>query len=309
MGQGLRNMAKRIALHSFLQMERAGIHVLPKHFYSPVSDRQWLQENRDLWTRRAKLAGIDWNLDRQMEWLTEVCSPYYDEVRGLGFYESSIRNGLGLGFGAIESQVLHCVIRSMAPRNIIEIGSGVSTACAVRAIEKNEAEGKCASQLTCIEPFPMPAFKRLKGIRHITDRCQSVPTAVFSELGTGDMLFIDSSHSVKTGSDVVRIYLEIIPSLPPGVTIHIHDIYLPYLYSRDTLTHCWGWQETVLLTSLLTNNNRLSVLTCLSALHYDRTQQLQSLLGDYVPQSNDEGLQLSAETGGHFPASLWLCTC
>jgi hypothetical protein len=87
-------------------------------------------------------------------------------------------------------------------------------------------------------------------------------------LSAGDLLFIDSTHAVKVGSDVVRIYLEIIPHLPAGIFLHIHDVYLPYAYPRDVFSMPYWWQETGLLIALLTNNPRLSVLTCLSALHY-----------------------------------------
>ena len=310
MAMELRKSFKNVALRSFFCMDQAGIHILPKHFYSPIPDYAWLKKNKELWSGRVELYGVEWDLDRQIQWLTEACSPFYGEVAGLDFYQNAISNEWGLGFGAIESQVLHCVVRSLAPSRILEIGSGVSTACMVDAVKRNALEGKGKTEITCIEPFPQPSFKRLAGIRHIPSLCQSVPNALFSELGNGDLLFIDSSHTVKTGSDVVKIYLEIIPSLPPGVTIHIHDIYLPYLYPRDTLTHYWGWQETVLLTALLTNNSHLSVLACLSALHYDRTQELQSLLSDYRPQANDQGLQPSSTPSqGHFPASLWLRTC
>jgi hypothetical protein len=140
----------------------------------------------------------------------------------------------------------------------------------------------------------------------IPQPCQEVPYQLFEHISDGDLLFIDSSHAVKIGSDVLRIYLEIIPRLKPGVFIHIHDIYLPYAYPRTVFTRPWWWQETALLIALLTNNPKLQVLTCLSALHYDYAVEMQEVLGDYRPAPNDEGLTVSAP--GHFPASLWLQT-
>jgi hypothetical protein len=306
----MRQYLKDIALQSFFWLDRAGIHVIPKHFYSPIPDYVWLKENKDLWTGRIDLAGIGWDLDQQLSWLSEMCTPFYDEVSGLEFYENAVSNEWGLGFGPIESQVLHCVVRSLVPRRIIEIGSGISTCCMIHACQKNEHDAKTSSLITCVEPFPRPSFKRLTKVQHIQSLCQAVPKALFAGLEAGDLLFIDSSHAVKTGSDVIRIYLDIIPALPPGVMIHIHDVYLPYLYPRDTLSHCFGWQETVLLAGLLTGNDHLQVLACLSALHYDRTKRLQSLLKDYRPQGNDQGLQPSGrKIQGHFPASIWLRSC
>ena len=140
-------------------------------------------------------------------------------------------------------------------------------------------------EITCIEPYPSAALRqRTKDIRLIPELCQTVPAAVFAGLSTGDFLFVDSSHAVKLGSDVIRIYLDIIPHLAPGVLIHIHDVYLPYLYPRDALFKPFGWQETALLLALLINNPRLQVLSCLSALHYERPAQLKQFLSTMRPR-------------------------
>lgn len=106
----------------------------------------------------------------------------------------------------------------------------------------------------------------------------------------------------------MRIYLEIIPRLPPGVFLHIHDIYLPYAYPRNVFSRPFWWQETALLLALLVNNPRLKVLACLSALHYDYAQQMQALLPDYRPAPNREGLQVADDPSRHFPCSIWLQT-
>ncbi len=306
---GLRKQAKKFAFKCFSVVDRLGIHILPKHYYSPVPDYAWLKHHKRLWTQRVDLRGVEWDLDLQVDWLRRMCQPYYDEVRGLGSFEKATSAGWGPGFGPIESQVLHCVVRSLAPGRILEIGSGVSTACMVEAVKKNEKENKPSTKVTCIEPYPKQVFRRLPDIQLVQDVCQAVPAGVFAELKANDLLFIDCSHAVKLGSDVVKIYLEIIPNLPPGVFIHIHDIYLPYLYPRDALTQFFGWQETALLAALITNNSGLSVLASLSALHYDRSKQLKELLSDYQPQANEEGLLPDTATpAGHFPASLWLRT-
>lgn len=293
----------------FRLMDRLGIHLVPKHYYSPMPDQAWLREHTDLWIERANLRGINWDLDDQLEWLRKMCAPYYREVRGLDFFRNATSSDWGLGFGPIESQVLHCVVRTLAPARIIEIGSGVSTACIVNAVRNNVEDEKRESSITCIEPYPSSHFNSLPHIQHIRAFAQAVPREIFADLNDGDLLFIDSSHAVKTGSDVIRIYLDIIPHLPPGVIIHVHDIYLPYLYPRDVFTSFYSWQETVLLTALLTNNSHLSVLACLSALHYDRTAEIQALLSDYLPEANEEGLYLTSDKlSRHFPSSIWLRT-
>ena len=294
----------------FLLSERLGLHVLPKNFYTPIQDFHWLENNKEVWIERARLHGIAWNLDDQLEWLAEICRPYYHEVAGLRFFEESSACEWGPGFGAIESQVLHCFIRSKAPSRIVEVGSGQSTVCMLKASELNINDGRPRTQITCVDPYPRKSLHDFENIVIMKQACQAAPRAIFSQLRSGDLLFIDSSHAVKVGSDVIRIYLDIIPSLPAGVFIHIHDVNLPYLYSRSTLSAYFhtNSQETALLAALLTNNKRLSLLASLSGLHYDRPQMMKSLLSDYMPQGNMEGLCPSYPVQGHFPSSAWLRT-
>jgi hypothetical protein len=180
----------------------------------------------------------------------------------------------------------------------------------LHASELNAREGRPASQITCIEPYPRKALLQLKGVNLLKQMCQAVPNSVFSQLRPGDLLFIDSSHSVKVGSDVIRIYLEIIPSLPARVFIHIHGINFPYLYNRSTLSPFFmnNSQEAALLAALLTGNQRLWVLSSLSALHYDRPREMKSLLADYEPEANIDGLCPSYPPTGHSPDSIWLET-
>jgi predicted O-methyltransferase YrrM len=305
----MRNLLKSLWLDCFLLGDRLGVHVLPKHYYSPVPDYLWLRRNKRLWMRRASLAGVEWDLDRQLEWLDGTCRPYVAEVEGLAVYRKAVEEGWGLGYGPIESEVLHCFIRSKRPGRVVEIGSGVSTACLVHASKLNAAEGARSTEITCIEPYPGRGLASLGGeVTQIRELCQAVPAEVFERLRAGDLLFIDSTHSVKVGSEVMRIYLEIIPRLPPGVFLHIHDVYLPYLYPRNALRSPFGWQETALLLALLTNNSHIKVLSCLSALHYDRRDGLTGLFKDYAPQQNEEGLSKHDPVIGHFPSSMWIET-
>lgn len=301
-------MGSNLLFKSFSILDRAGIHLMPKHYYTPVPDCSWLESNRPLWIGRSSLTGIAWDLDAQFAWVKDACEPYYGEVAGLEFYRSLTQTGAGPGFGEIESQVLHCFMRRYAPANVIEIGSGASTMCMLEAARLNQRKGERVSKITCVEPFPSSTVRSSKEIELIAKVCQEVPHSLFDRLSNGDLLFIDSSHAVKVGSDVLRIYLEIIPRLPPGIFIHIHDIYLPYAYPRNVFTKPFWWQETAMLMALLINNPKVKVLSCLSALHYDYSEQLQKVLPDYSPAPNEEGLSVSSSTQGHFPASIWLQT-
>jgi hypothetical protein len=301
-------LLKLLSAKLFFSLDRVGVHLLPKHFYTPVADYSWLRNNRNLWSGPANLQGMHWDLEEQLTWLQTICDPYYSEVRDLASFTDISSSGIGPGYGPIESQVLHCFIRSKRPRQVIEIGSGVSTMVMRGAAQLNERDGFDSTRIFAIEPYPRTALRHADGIELINSLVQEAPLSFFDQLDSGDLLFVDSSHAVKIGSDALRICLEIIPRLKPGVFIQIHDISLPYLYPRNALSDYFGWQESAMVLALLTNNSRLSPLCCMSALHYERPTELASITTAYRPQANDEGLAPSGTSDGHCPDSLWLTT-
>jgi hypothetical protein len=300
------SLRNRASTNLFLLFDRVGVHVMPKHFYTPVADYAWLRRNRKVWEPAWDMAGIHWDLDEQLAWVKDACADHLNEVIGLDYYHSLQDKGLGFGYGPIESQVLHCFVRRFTPRRIIEVGSGVSTACMLDAVRRSQAEGRTRTDILCIEPFPKKHFADVKGIVHLESIVQSVDRAVFDTLGEGDLLFIDSSHAVKTGSDVSVLLLQVLPKLRRGVHVHIHDINLPYLYTRETLHTMFGWQETTLLAALLSGNPHLKISASLSGLHYGRQADLKQLLPDYHPQSFLSGLASPEEPDLHFPSSIYL---
>jgi hypothetical protein len=177
----------------------------------------------------------------------------------------------------------------------------------LEAVRRNKSEGKAGTEILCIEPFPKKQFSTMHGVKLLESLVQTVDRSVFDQLGAGDLLFIDSSHAVKTGSDVCTLLLEILPKLRAGVLIHIHDIYFPYLYPRDVLNTVFGWQETALLAALLSGNPRFRVLTSLSGLHYGRHQELKKTLPDYQPRSFQSGVAGPDDDPDlHFPSSIYL---
>jgi hypothetical protein len=307
--KSLRRFVKALSFKAFHLLDRVGVHILPKHYYSPVADYAWLRKNGALWREPASLTGVRWELGEQLAWLEEVTAPFYAEVANTEFYSRLVRSGIGPGFGPIEAQVLYCFIRRFRPARVIEVGGGVSSAVMALAAAANVRDGKPGTEITTIEPSPSAKLIDLPGVRVIPDLCQAVSRDVFDEMRTGDLLFIDSSHSVKTGSEVHRLYLEVIPALPERVVVHVHDVYLPYLYARDVLMNYFDPQETALVLALLTHNDRLAVLCCLSALHHMRSDELGTLLPDYRAQTNDAGLQGGDGPYRHFPSSLWLTSC
>lgn len=289
---------------------RAGVVVVPNHYYASVADVHELRRCRTTWAKRSAMVGVDINVAAQADELLRTVKAYEPEYRGNAAFKEATKKGFGPGFGYIEAQCLHGVLRALKPRRVCEVGSGVSTYCTLRALRRNESEGYCAG-LTCIEPNPSKFLRgmRGKGVELIEQPVQAVDPDFFRELEEGDLLFIDTTHAVKPGGEVIYLYLEVLPRLRPGVIVHIHDIYLPYLYQRDLLQvqNLFQWSETALLLALLVNNPRLDVLFCLSLLHYDAPAVLYSVFPEYRPQPADDGL-CARTAEGHFPSSIYLRT-
>jgi predicted O-methyltransferase YrrM len=282
-----------------------GIQIIPNHYYSSVADIEVLRRTQRVWAKKSEMPGIESNLDEQAQNLKRICLPYKDEYIGNRNFLIATSEHFGPGFGPIEAQALHAVIRHYKPNRIIEVGSGVSTYCSLKAIETN-GHGK----ITCIEPYPSDKLRMLPDINLIEQEVQQVPLETFAALDRGDLLFIDSSHTVKTGSDVNYIILEVLPRLKPGVIIHFHDIFFPYDYQIDILWSFFQWSETSLLRAFLINNPKAQIIFCLSQLHYDQKAILQDVFPEYNPMRLTEGLtkEHRSEWTQHFPSSIYIQT-
>jgi hypothetical protein len=301
-----KNVAKRL-LHRVHEIGlNFGLIILPNHYYVPFPDLRVLRRTRARWARRSAMAGVDVDLDRQEHALREMVKPFAAEYRGNRAYNHAVGGLFGPGYGYIEALALHGVIRSLKPRRIIEIGSGVSTYCMLEAIKKNGPERQTA--VTCIEPHPR-GWLRQAPVKLIESPLQEVPAEVFSALDEGDFLFIDSTHTVRVDGDVNRIVLELLPSLMPGIVVHFHDIFLPYDYQLDADETIFQWMETALLHAFLIGNRGVEILFCLSQLHYDRRDALREVFPEYVPHEDVNGLITGAfDLTKHFPTSLYLRT-
>lgn len=217
---------------------------------------------------------------------------------------------MGEEYGYIEAQALHAIIRYFKPKNIIEVGSGVSTYCNLAALKINWEETGIDSSLSCIEPYPSNSLKKLSGVELLINKVQDVPLKFFNKLTENDLLFIDSSHTVKPGGDVNYIILEILPRLRKGVIVHFHDIYFPYDYQRDVLQTFYHWAETSLLRAFLIYNEKAGIIFCMSHLHYERQDALLEHFPEYRPQQDVNGLvdgiyEPFVPKVNHFPSSIY----
>ena len=289
---------------------KMGIQILPNHYYSSVADINHLKKTKKIWAKKSTMPEIKLDLDEQIKNLKTICSPYKNEYLGNKIYKKAVSLHFGPGFGYIEAQALHSVIRHYKPKKIIEIGSGVSTYCSVTAVKMNTKELHQNSDIICIDPFPSAQLQMIKNITLIKKEVQTIPIKLFTDLNSNDILFIDSSHTVKPSSDVNYIILEILPRLHKGVIVHFHDIYFPYDYQRGILNSFFQWSESSLLRAFLISNYKVEIIFCLSILHYDRKSDLKEVFPEYNPSLDKNGLtdeiyEPFKEKSQHFPSSIY----
>jgi len=238
-----------------------GFHLLRKHFYLPIPEREEIGT-----VPVSDLVGIEMNDNGALELLQHVFPPYAAEFREqFPIHRQDGSNGFYLlngSYMAIDAHVYYSFIRHFSPRRIIEIGAGNSTLVAAAAIRRNREQAQTETELTAIEPFPsdtlkagMPELTRL-----IPEKIQNVSLSTFDSLGSGDILFIDSTHVLREGGDVQLEYCEILPRLAPGVLVHVHDISLPKAYPSVYFDQHLYWNEQYLLQALLTFSSRFEVV-------------------------------------------------
>jgi predicted O-methyltransferase YrrM len=147
-------------------------------------------------------------------------------------------------FARLDAAAAYALVRRERPRRIVEIGSGHST----RFLARAAADGGLATHILCIDPEPRAALASL-GIHHVPKLLGEVDPSLFEGLAAGDMLFVDSSHVAMPGTDVDRVFLDILPRLAGGVIVHLHDIFLPDAYPPE-----WDWRgynEQLLVGALI----------------------------------------------------------
>jgi len=235
--------------------------VAPGHYYSPVPTPEdaAAAASRD---EPELLPGIDLRLADQLALaatLGELAhdQPFAAEARpGLRY---KFDNGF---FGFDDGLVLHTMLRHLRPARVIEVGSGWSSAC---MLDTDERFLGGTTELTFIDPEPERLESILRGDevapRVTIHRCrvQDVDPALFGALRAGDVLFVDSSHVVKAGSDVLQLALDVVPTLPAGTFVHIHDIPWPFEYPLVWAEERRWWSEAYLVRALLCDSDRLRI--------------------------------------------------
>jgi predicted O-methyltransferase YrrM len=252
------------------------------HFYSPIVDPADATAHAErIWPDwPAEVAGIDFN-DASHRHVLETLFPRFlaefdyaeegapdDELAAYYIGNSQ--------FSWLDARALFVLMRAWRPARIIEVGSGYSTLL-MADITRRFLDG--ATKITAIEPYPRPFLAKI-GVELIEAKAQDVPLAVFDSLERGDVLFIDSSHVAKTGSDVNRLLFEILPRLKPGVRIHVHDVFLPAEYPKEwVIGENRSWNEQYVLRALLMDSTRYRVLFGSANAYYRHREAVTTALG------------------------------
>ena len=225
--------------------DRWGYHIRPIHYYEPLPDFRSITPEQT--KRKRDYPALDFRWDEQLRLLGEL-QPYARDLP-----ESDFSNDYFSGLDAI---VYYALIRYLKPRRIIEIGGGYSTRIAGKALAANQS-----GRLTCIEPYPEERLNGSAfGVHLVTKRVEELDVSFFSALEANDILFIDSSHTVKFGSDVCYEFLEILPSLKRGVWVHVHDIFFPHDYPAEWLIkQRLALNEQYLLEAFLSFNHDFEI--------------------------------------------------
>ena len=238
--------------------------VPPGHFYSPIPPIEDLQRRSDsiFGPPARSLPGIDLNEPGQLGLLREIAR-FYPElpfpVTRTPPRRYFFENPMYLYSDAI---CLYGMLRLLRPRRVIEVGSGYSSAA---ILDTNDLFLEGRIRLTCIEPDP--AILRTLLLPGDQDRVeileipvQDAPLDCFTALQPGDILFIDSTHIVRTGGDVNDLLFRILPALASGVYVHFHDVFYPFEYPRQWVFEGRAWNEDYALRAFLQYNAAFEIV-------------------------------------------------
>ena len=267
----------------------------PGHFYSPIPAQGDLDGHsaEQLGPKTFTVPGVALNVEGQLALLAELgrfaADQPFKEERTPGaryYYGTDV-------FSFQDAVMLYALLRHYRPRRVIEVGSGFSSASMLDVDERFLGQ---SVQFTFIEPYPDRLLELIRPAareRHqsLVKPVQDIPLDTFDELSANDILFIDSTHVGKVGSDVLFLLSEGLPRLKPGVLVHLHDIFWPFEYPEFWFAEGRAWNEAYLVRAFLQFNDRFVIL----------------LFNDYLrihhAQAVRDTFPLARERSG---ASLWL---
>jgi hypothetical protein len=270
--------------------ERTGKHfVAPGHFYSPIVDVERVRARYG--QQQPNVAPEAIRIDASamlalwydlLPFLKDIPFPNEADPSSRYYFHNP---AFGLGDGSI----LHAMLRLFRPKRLVEVGSGYSSACSIETIDRY-LDGDV--DVSFVEPYPA-LLRKLLGEDRVA-RCtvhatgvQDTDMSVFKALEWGDILFIDSTHVMKTGSDVCHELFEVLPALKPGVLVHFHDIFWPFEYgSKWIIEDNRSWNEIYGLRAFLMYNEAFEIVFFNDWFARNRSDVIMS---DYPVMLNNSG--------------------
>lgn len=272
--QGRKNIKFALAKKIFNPLLRnIGYTLITDHFYQPIPNRQEIMSYAG---KERPLSSIEWHLDKQTEMVKYLLEKYALEFNNKEIFSAFGYSEDSSGLISGDAEFLYAMVREKKPSRIIEIGSGGSTKIIAAALKMNFIENSQKSQLISIEPYPQDFLKDFANVSKdflefslLIQKVEAVDLSVFESLQTNDILFVDSSHVFKSGSDVEFEFLQVYPRLQTGVLVHIHDIFFPYDYPIEwNLRESRYWNEQYFLETFLQFNKKFEILASLSMVSY-----------------------------------------
>ena len=263
------------------------------HFYSPIPSRKEVVAAFSRGGFGPPFPAVDLNLDGQFALLQELAA-YYPDLPFPQTATTSRRFYLANpSYGTYDACVLYGIVRHLQPRRIVEVGCGYSSAA---ILDLDDAMFGGGLALTFVDP-DLAQFRRLL-LPGETNRAtlfektvQDVPIEVFETLDANDILLIDSSHVSKVGSDVNHLFFKVLPTLKPGVWVHIHDVTGNFEYPRAWFDEGRAWNEIHVLRAFLMYNRTFKIMFA------------SSLMSDNHHEFLRERMPMCAAGGG---GQLWL---
>jgi predicted O-methyltransferase YrrM len=255
----------------------------PGHFYSPIPslDEVRAREEELFGPPPPSLPGIDLRADEQVALVRELAR-FYGELPFPRTQSPESRYWFeNWAYSYADAIFLYSMLRYLKPRNLIEVGSGFSSAAMLDTADRWLPE----TSFTFIDPdtSTLDALLRAGDRERVTvvrARLQDVPLTTFDALQANDILFIDSTHVSKTGSDVNRIVFEILPRLASGVHVHFHDVFYPFEYPKEWVYEGRAWNEDYILRAFLEFNDAFDVVlfgTWLARFHRELLTELMPM--------------------------------
>lgn len=279
--------------------------VPPGHFYSPIpsdQDFQNVYQTDNLEISSNSEFGINFNIEKQLQ-LLETIAIYHDQIlpfpinkkEDYRFYYNNYY------YSYPDATVFFCLLNHLKPQKIIDVGGGNSTTLML------DLNDHCfrdqPMDITIIEPYPQRIenlFQNERKLTKIYQKVQDVDLKIFENLKAGDLLFLDTSHVSKLGSEVNYLAFNILPRLQSGVIIHIHEMFYPFEYPPEFYEVGKVWNEIYLWRAFLTHNNDYEIMFHNSFLAKKFPQELKKALPNYFNRGRKD---VNVQCEG---SSLWL---